>query len=257
MASKRILLAHGFTGAKEDFAEVVARLQAFGWEAVAPDLRGHGPGPHPSGRESYSLALYADDLLRLADGLGWDRFVLFGHSMGGMAAQLVALSAPERLEALVLSSTGCGPPDGVDPQAVATGRAIVEAGGLAALAEATRGRDDAFATAAHRRLLAERPGYAEYGDAKLLACSPDMWVAMAEEQVRQSDRLARLAQLRMPVLVMVGEQDGAFLRQSRRIAEVVPGAKLAVLPDAGHAPQFEQPEEWWRSFAAFLSSLDT
>lgn len=257
VAPKRILLAHGFTGAKEDFADVVPRLAAAGWEAVAPDLRGHGPGPHPPGRASYSLAIYADDLLRLADDLGWDRFVLLGLSMGGMAAQLVALSHPERLLGLVLASTGHGPPDGVDPQAVAAGRAVVEGGGLAALADATRGRDDVFATPAHRRLLAQRPGYAEYGDAKLLSCSPDMWVAMAEEHVRQEDRLSALAGLRVPTLVVVGEQDGAFLEQSRRIAATVPGAKLVVLPDAGHAPQFEQPEEWWRSLAAFLESLDS
>jgi 3-oxoadipate enol-lactonase len=256
VAPRRILLAHGFTGAKEDFDEVVPRLEALGWEVVAPDLRGHGPGPHPEGRESYSLSLYADDLLRLADELGWDRFVLLGLSMGGMAAQLVALAHPERLAGLVLASTGHGPPDGVDPTSVAAGRLLVEAGGLAALVEATRGRDDEFATVAHRRLLAERPGWAEYGDAKLLACSPDMWVAMATELVEQEDRLPRLAELRVPSLVIVGAQDRVFLEQSRRVAATVPGAKLVVLPDAGHAPQFEQPEEWWRSLAAFLDALE-
>lgn len=255
MGSKRILLAHGFTGAKDDFAEVLPRLRDLGWEAVAPDLRGHGPGPHPVGRGSYSLAIYADDLLRAADGMGWDRFVLLGHSMGGMAAQLVALSHADRLEALVLSCTSHGAPDGVDAEAAALGRVIVEEGGLGALAEATRGRDDVFATEAHKRLLAERPGWGEYGDAKLLACSPDMWVAMVEEQLSQDDRLPALAGLSLPVLVMVGEQDRAFLGPSRRIAEAVPGAKLVVLPDAGHAPQFEQPEEWWRSLAAFLKEV--
>ena len=255
VAGKRILLAHGFTGAKEDFAETAARLQAAGWEAVAPDLRGHGPGPHPSGRASYSLARYADDLLALADRLEWDRFVLLGHSMGGMAVQLVALSHPSRLEALVLSCTSHGPPEGIDRDAVALGRAVVESGGLVALVEAGRGREDVFATPAHKRLLATRPGWAEYGDAKLLACSPDMWVAMAEEHLSQPDRLEALRGLSMPVLVIVGEQDRAFLEPSRRVAEAVPGAKLVVVPDAGHAPQFEQPEHWWRSLAAFLEEV--
>lgn len=255
MASKRILLAHGFTGAKEDFDEVLPRLRGLGWDAVAPDLRGHGAGPHPSGRQAYSLALYADDLVAAADGLGWDRFVLLGVSMGGMAAQVVALSHADRVEALVLCNTAAGPPDGVDMASVRAGQALVEAGGMAALCEATRGRDDVFATQAHRRLLAERPGYAEFGDRKLLACSPDMWTAMAEEIVGQDDWSGRLSSLSMPVLVVVGEEDAAFLEPSRRLAAAVPGAKLVVLPDAGHAPQFEQPEEWWRAVSEFLREV--
>lgn len=251
IGGRSILLVHGFTGAKEDFAEAVPRLAAIGWHAVAIDLPGHGAGPHPEG--PYSLAGFADHIATVADGLGWERFVLLGHSMGGMAAQLFALANPERVRALVLMNTGHGPVEGVDPELVALGRRLVQDGGLAALVE--YGKDGLFASPAHRRLLAERPGYAEFGDAKLLACSPEMWLAMSGELRDHEDRLARLASLAMPVLVVVGDEDEVFLGQSKQLAEVLPDARLVVLAGAGHAPQFEQPESWWRAIAAFLEEV--
>src|SRR5215831_3393456 len=79
-----LLLVHGFTGAKEDFTPWLDRLAASGWHAVAPDLRGHGASAKPAQETAYSFEIMADDMLGLADALGWDRFVLLGHSMGGM-----------------------------------------------------------------------------------------------------------------------------------------------------------------------------
>src|SRR3954469_7144761 len=98
------LLVHGFTGAKEDFTEWLERLANQGWHAVANDNRGHGASSKPDDTGRYSFDALADDVLALADAL-WGRgahFVLLGHSMGGMVAQVVALRAPERLAALVL-----------------------------------------------------------------------------------------------------------------------------------------------------------
>lgn len=251
VGGRPILLVHGFTGAKEDFAEAVPRLGSMGWHAVAGDLPGHGAGPHPDGH--YSLAAFAEHIGVLADGLGWDRFVLLGHSMGGMAAQLFALAHPERVQALVLMNTGHGPVDTIDAELAAFGRRLVGDGGMAALVEHGKGRPSG--PPAHRRLVAERPGYAEFGDAKLLACSVDMWLAMSVELCDHEDRLDRLRSLDVPTLVVVGDQDEAFLRQSEHMAKVLPDARLVVLPDAGHAPQFEQPELWWRAIAAFLEEV--
>ncbi|MCC6183143.1 MAG: alpha/beta fold hydrolase, partial [Microthrixaceae bacterium] len=53
VGGRPLLLVHGFTGAKEDFRDVVAPLAAAGHWVVAPDLRGHGAGPHPPGEDSY------------------------------------------------------------------------------------------------------------------------------------------------------------------------------------------------------------
>ena len=66
------------------------------------------------------------------------------------------------------------------------------------------------------------------------------------------DRLAQLATLTVPTLVVVGEQDTPFLEASQAMAEAIPGAELVVLPDAGHSPQFEAPEAWWDVVSGFL-----
>src|SRR5215813_9493693 len=105
---RRLLLVHGFTGAKEDFTPWLDRLAASGWHAVAPDLRGHGASAKPAQEAAYSFEIMADDMLGLADALGWDRFVLLGHSMGGMVAQFVACKEPARLDGLILMDTAHG-----------------------------------------------------------------------------------------------------------------------------------------------------
>ena len=91
------MLLHGFTGAKEDFADWIDAFAARGFHVVAPDNRGHGASGQPAEESAYSLATFADDARRLVDALGWDRFALLGHSMGGMIAQHLALAVPERL----------------------------------------------------------------------------------------------------------------------------------------------------------------
>src|SRR5580765_970969 len=87
-----LLLIHGFTGAKEDFTDWLDPLAKRGWHAVAPDLRGHGGSAHPEQETDYSFEIFAADMVKLTDALGWDRFVVLGHSMGGMIAQVLAPS---------------------------------------------------------------------------------------------------------------------------------------------------------------------
>jgi pimeloyl-ACP methyl ester carboxylesterase len=253
-----IMLVHGFTGAKEDFTDFLEPLAEQGWHAVAPDLRGHGASDHPADEESYSLALMAGDLLALADALGWKRFVLLGHSMGGMIAQHLLLAAPERVGALVLMDTTHGPVDWVEPDTAVLAAAVVREDGIAALMEALKvlRDEDPFTTPAFLRLLHEQPGYSEFCDAKLLASAPAMWLAMASALLNQPDRLDQLAEVDVPTLVIVGEQDTPFVVHGERMAKTIPNARLAVIPDAGHSPQFENTAAWWAAFSSFLEDVE-
>jgi pimeloyl-ACP methyl ester carboxylesterase len=56
-------------------------------------------------------------------------------------------------------------------------------------------------------------------------------------------------------MVMVGDQDVPFIGPSERMAAAIPGAVLAVIPDAGHCPQFENPEQWWVALSTFLADV--
>jgi len=135
VGQRPLLLVHGFTGAKEDFTGWLDRLADLGWHAVAPDLRGHGASSKPAAESAYSFESMADDLLRLADALGWGRFVLLGHSMGGMIAQFIARSAGARLAGLVLMDTTHGPLDTLDPELIEAAVSVVRGQGIDALAD--------------------------------------------------------------------------------------------------------------------------
>lgn len=249
-----LLLVHGFTGAKEDFVDHVDAFGDRGWHVVAPDLRGHGGSDKPDDEAAYSLDAMAADLLALLDALGWARVHLLGHSMGGMAAQHLALAAPERLASLVLMDTSHGQVTGVDPELAALAAAVARTEGMARLVELAAQVDTREPAPADARVRAERPGYAEFGERKVRASAPAMFAAMSTQLLADHDRLDALAGLDLRTLVVVGEQDEAFLGPSRRLADAIPGARLEVIADAAHSPQFENPDRWWRVITRFLDS---
>lgn len=249
-----LLLVHGFIGAKEDYGDWIDPFAEAGWWVVAPDLRGHGASEQPHGEDAYSIAIFADDLLALADGLGWDRFALVGHSMGGMIAQDLALRHPDRVDRLVLMDTHHGPIEGIEPETVALGVEILRTQGLPALLELMSALPAEPRAPSDERLRATRPGYAEFADAKTPRCSAHMYAALGLELTGRDDRLDDLAALAMPVRVVVGEEDRNFLGAAHRMADAIPQADLVVIPDAAHSPQFEHPEAWWAAVSEFLGA---
>src|SRR4051794_22246763 len=246
------MLLHGFTGAKEDFADWIDPFAARGFHVIAPDLRGHGASAQPDEEPAYSLASFAKDAHALADALGWERYALLGHSMGGMVAQTIALDAPDRLTALVLMDTTHASVTGVDREIANLAVEIARTDGLDRLLELMNELDSPFTNEADMRVRAEREGYIAFGERKFLASSRAMYAAMATELLDQTDRLTGLAALDVPTLVIVGELDEQFVAPSRAMADAIPGARLVVVADAGHSPQFEAPEAWWDAVDGFL-----
>jgi 3-oxoadipate enol-lactonase len=249
-----LVLVHGFGGAKEDFADHVAAL-ADRARVVTFDHRGHGESDAPDSVAAYSLDRLAADVLSVADACGLAQFRLLGHSMGGMAARRVVLAAPERVEALVLMDTSSGPVAGIDPDLIDGAAEYGLAEGKDALKKLL---DSApvLGTPAYEELLEGRAGYQEFQDAKWEALSVVMWCAMARDLARQPQQLDALAGVECPTLVIVGDQDTPFLGDSRRMAEIIADARLVVVPDAGHSPQFENPDAWLGALTGFLDRID-
>jgi pimeloyl-ACP methyl ester carboxylesterase len=248
-----LLLVHGFTGAKEDFGDWIDHFAERGWWVVAPDLRGHGHSHQPADEEAYSLALFAGEVEALVDALGWDRFALLGHSMGGMIAQALAIDVPDRITRLVLMDTHHGPIEGLDPEVVAIGMDVLRTQGLPTFLELLDSMP-AERAPSDERVRAERPGYVEWNERKLRTSSPAMYAAMATELVNRPDRLAEVAAITVPTRVVVGAEDTAFVAAAHRLADAIEGADLVVIPDAAHSPQFENPEAWWEAVSTFLDA---
>jgi pimeloyl-ACP methyl ester carboxylesterase len=260
VGGRPLVLVHGFTGAKEDFTDFLDPLAERGWHVIAPDQRGHGDSHKPEDEGAYSFDLFAADLLALLDAMGWTSAVALGHSMGGMVVQTALVGAPDRFDAVVLMDTSHRALP-ADEGLIGLAIGIARAEGMAALMAAQDALDDdasPLGTEAGRRLEHERPGYKEFGQRKMLASSPAMYAAMIKaitDATTGLDRLDDLRRVSVPALVLVGDGDRPFLKASERMAAAIPGAELAVIPDAGHSPQFESPEHWWKALTAFLDRL--
>lgn len=247
-----MLLLHGFTGAKEDFGDWMERFAAHGWWVVAPDQRGHGTSTQLADESAYSVALMADDAVALVDHLGWGRYHVLGHSMGGMVAQELALHPESAVERLVLMDTHHGAITGLAPDVVAAAVSTIRTEGLAALLDFLESIPPERSPA-EARLHATRLGFSEWGRSKPRACDGAMYAAMATELTTRADRLDELAAVTVPTRVVVGAEDRDFLAASHRMAGTMPGADLVVIDAAAHSPQFENPEGWWQAVAPFLA----
>jgi pimeloyl-ACP methyl ester carboxylesterase len=249
-----LLLIHGFTGSRKDFDMALGPLAEAGWHVVAPELRGHGDSGQPEGEASYSLDTFATDVLTLADAVGFERFTILGHSLGGMIVQVATLRAPDRVEALILMDTTHGPLGALDPELVAAVGEVARTQGMDAVAE-LMATVDLLESQAYLRAVEADPSYGERGDRQRRAASPAMFAAMGMAIATQPDRLDQLRHLDVPTLVIVGEEDEPFLADSAAMAEAIPGARLATVAGGGHSPQFEAHAAWWEALSGFLASL--
>ncbi|HUI48190.1 MAG TPA: alpha/beta hydrolase [Acidimicrobiia bacterium] len=249
-----LMLVHGFGGAKEDFADHVPTL-ALDHTVVIFDHRGHGASDKPTDPAAYSIDRLATDILDVADGCGLDRFRLLGHSMGGMVGRRVPIREPARVEALIMMDTSAGPIPGFDPALMDAAAEVAFTRGKEALKELLD-LAPVLETPAYQRTLADRPGYLEFTERKWADLSEIMWGAMASALAHQSDDLAALAAaVRVPTLAIVGEQDQPFIEPLRELVATIDGAQLAIIPDAGHSPQFENPAAWIDALSQFLASV--
>ncbi len=244
------LMVHGFTGAKEDFADHAPHF-AEHVEVVVFDHRGHGASDGPDDVAAYSLDRLAADTLAVADALGLDRFTLLGYSMGGMVARRLVLAHPERVDALVLLDTSPGPPADIDPDLADVAAQVALDQGMTVLREILD-EADVLGTEADRRMRRERPGYVEFAARKWADVRPAAYAALAHEITHQPDELARMREITCPTLVIVGEQDKSFLGAADAMSRTIPDAQLVTIPDAGHVPQVENPDAYFAAVDAFL-----
>ena len=248
-----LMLVHGFGGAKEDFADH-APLLAADHTVVVFDHRGHGESDKPEDPLAYSFDRLVADTLAVAEAIGLDEFRLLGHSMGGMVARRVVLRHPERVDALILMDTAPGPVPGLDADLMEFGAQVAREQGKDVL-KAMLDEAAPLNTPAYERMLAERPEYQAFQDRKWDALSEVMWAAMVVAIARQDDDLPEFHAITCPTLVIVGEVDIPFRGPSQAMADAIPDAQLAVIPDAGHSPQFEAPDAWFAALHGFLGAL--
>ena len=242
-----LLLVHGFTGFRQDFAGQLAGLAQHG-RVLAPDLRGHGESGRTGDPASYGFEQLTADLLGLLDALAIERCDLLGHSMGGMIALRAALAAPGRVASLVLMDTAPGPLAFIDRSQLGLAARVAREAGMAALAQILRVRasGDPTRSAPDRRVEAEwgEERFWAWRTARVAAMDPAAYEALGLALADQEDLTPRLAEIACPTAVLVGELDHELLAPSEALARHIRDARLHVLPQAGHQPQHEAPDAW-------------
>ncbi|MDO8787470.1 MAG: 3-oxoadipate enol-lactonase [Sulfuritalea sp.] len=212
------------------------------------DTRGHGgtglASSAPDG--AYSFAQLTADITGLLDALNIERTHFVGLSLGGMIGQHLALSAPQRLNKLVIASSTSRIPPQASPLWDERIR-LVRAQGCAAMVEGTLGRWFTPGFRAARPELMQRIG-------SLIAATPVAGYVGCAEAIRHLDITPQLAAIRTPTLVVAGEDDpGTPPAMSAVIAAAIPGARLETIASASHLSCLEQPEAFRRLLAGFLS----
>ena len=215
-----LVLVHGYT------ASGFSNWVASGWvdalrtekTLLIPDLRGHGRSQKPYRSGAYSVAAMAEDVLAVMDEEGVRSAPIIGYSMGGMIAMQLLIEHADRVDAAVIGGMGSYFPRG-------RGRFARE-------------RQQAESDAP-RRSLAEQ--------AKFLAAYAARFDPIALEAAYRGVfrhgrpvEVARLADIRRPLLVVAGDKD-AFFDPARTLAKTVPGARFVALPNEGHLSAVRSP----------------
>ncbi len=239
-----ILFLHG-SGQSHLTWVLQTRLLAYdGYNIVAPDFPAHGLS---GGEALTSIEDMAAWVLRLADGLGIDRFILIGHSQGGLVALELAARHPERIDRLVL--IGCAAAIPVNDYLVSASQDRLDAAikmmtgwghGLRA-----HKHDNSQPGFSHlgfgRRLMAANNKAALHAD--LTACN---------NYTSGADAAARIT---VPTLVILAGADKMTpVKFGKKLAEMITDATLVVVDRAGHMLPAEHPDEVNRPLHAFLQS---
>jgi 3-oxoadipate enol-lactonase len=215
------------------------------YHTVVLDNRGVGRSDVPPG--PYPIALMASDAAAVLDAAGIQRTHVFGVSMGGMIAQEFALQYPERIHSLIL---GCAATGG--PHAVQADSEVIQAlfpRGLSA---------DEFAESINPFIYDSSTPRERIEEDMVLRRKwyPTESGYMGQLQgILAWEAYTRLPQIATPTLVVHGETDRLIPpANGGLIANRIPRAKLAMIPNAGHVFSTDQPVAAHREVLEFLRS---
>lgn len=223
--------------------DVIVRL-AGDFGIIAYDKRGHGLSEHGDG--DITMDDHIDDLAALIEHFEAKNVIVCGLSVGGMIAQGLAAKRPDLVRALILCDTGhkIGTPEMWDARI----SAITEQG-IAAISDAIlerwftqdyRSADNAEFTG--YRLMLERTPVEGY----VGTCAA----------IRDSDFTQSSSELALPVICVVGSEDGSTPPQLvGELARLIPGAMYQEIPAAAHLPCIEKPVELTETIRAFIDRL--
>lgn len=245
-----VLFVHAFPLGAQMWEPQVEALQDR-FRTITVDLQGFGDSGAPDDRTSYSMDTFAAQAKAVVDQLALNQVVLVGLSMGGYAALAFMRNYPGSATALVLADTRAEA-DSDEARAKRTKQQErIEAGD----------RDGVIETLV-KGLLAEgtlsgKPDVVARVK-RLMDNPPAGFIGALEAMKTRPDSTADLARIGIPTLVITGENDSITPRESAvKLQDYIGGARLVIVPDAGHLSNLEAPEAFNGALLEFLTELET
>jgi pimeloyl-ACP methyl ester carboxylesterase len=229
-----LILTHGFSATSQMWKGQIDAL-APRFTVITWDMRGHGQSDYPADHAQYSEEATVADMAALLDAVGARSAIVGGLSLGGYMSLAFHRAHPERTRALLIIDTGPGYRND-EARAGWNANAIKRAERYEA-----EGLGDLSRASAEVRAAAHR-------DATGLARAARGMLTQRDARVIES-----LPDIRVPAIVIVGENDQPFLAASDYMAAKIPGAKKAVIPAAGHAANIDNPAAFNAALAGFLT----
>ena len=256
-----LVFIHGITATSRTWREVLPRL-AEHHTVLAPDLLGHGESAKPRG--DYSLGAYASGVRDLMIALEVESATFIGHSLGGGVAMQLAYQFPERLERLVLVSSG-GLGREVSLMLRLTALPAAEFVLPLLVAQPLRDAGELVAGALGKLRLRPAPdleeiahGFASLGDREARQAfvhTARSIIDLGGQRVSATDRLY-LAQ-EVPTLLIWGECDRIIpVEHGHEAQRLIPGSRLEVFGDGGHFPHLEEPRRFADLLADFVAETE-
>jgi pimeloyl-ACP methyl ester carboxylesterase len=243
-----ILCLPGLTRNARDFEGVAERL-AGAWRLIAVDLRGRAASAPAADPASYSPPVYVDDVERLIAALGLERFVLFGTSLGGLIAMILAWRDPGRIAGILLNDVGPElNPAGLERIRSYIGRQQKWSGWDEAARWLAEAHGEVYPDWAAerwplqaRRLCREQPDGTIGFDYDMRIAEP---ILAAQPDAPAFDLWPALQVLRgVPALLVRGGLSDLLSEEvAARMAQEVGTLEVATVPRVGHAPTLEEPE---------------
>lgn len=213
------------------------------FRTIRYDKRGHGLSTCPP--SPYTMDEHVGDFAALLDHVGVGNAIIVGLSVGGLIAQGLTAARPGLARAVVLCDTAHKiMTDEIWNQRIAA----VEADGLEALADGTMERwfSNGFRATETAALAGSR---------NMLVRTPEAGYVGTCVAIRETDYTAVAKAINVPVLCVVGDEDGATPPDVvRATSEIIPGAKFIIIEGAGHLPCVEKPATLAGHITEFLSA---
>lgn len=243
---RNVLLIHGHPFNHTMWQPQVDYLRD-NYRVLVPDLRGYGKSSLSDDACETRLETFAADNLALMDSLGVREFVLGGLSMGGQIVLEMYRQAPDRIQALLLADTFAGLDSAERRQRRFTTADRLEQEGMVTYAQEEFTK---MITPANAERMPEVATHVM----EMMVTTPRRGAAAAlRGRAQRVDYLPVLKQIQVPTLVVVGREDVYTpVELAEQLHEQIPGAKLAVIENAGHMPNLEQPGAFNEALGSWL-----